>query len=144
MCKHIRTGKPRIPTTSPLEDHDLNINASANAYARSRRLTVLCAATLLGLSPLVPSAAPADQPAMGAPETRMARVALADLDLSTPEGARIARDRLREAARQLCVQLAESRDVGRQWHLRACMNEAVADAWRQLSTPKSPWVASIP
>jgi UrcA family protein len=124
MFNHIRVSKPTIP-----------INA------RSSRLAGLCAATLLGLSQVVPTVAPADPSATGAPETRIARVALADLDLSTPEGARIAQDRLQETARRLCARLAESRDVGRQWHLRTCMNEAVADAWRQLTAPA---LASMP
>src|SRR5215469_15571704 len=144
MFKHIRIGKPRNPTTPLLKDHDLGIKASANVYAGSSRFTVLCAATLWGLSQMVPTVAPADQAATAGPETLIARISLADLNLSTPEGARVARDRLQEAARRLCVRLAESRDVGRQWHLRACMKEAVADAWRQLSAPELASVANSP
>jgi len=72
---------------------------------------------------------------MGASETRIARVALADLDLSTPEEARVARDRLQEAAHRLCVQLAESRDVGRSCHLRACIDATLASALRQAGSP---------
>jgi len=132
MFKHIRIAKPRIPITPLLEDPDLNRKTRTNPYAPSGGLTVLCAVTSLGLAQMVPTVAPADEPATGAPETRLARVALADLDLSTPEGAHVARARLQEAASRLCARLAESRDVGRQWHLRACMNEAVANAWRQL------------
>jgi UrcA family protein len=63
----------------------------------------------------------------------MVRVTLADLDLSTPEGARIARDRLQDVARRLCAQLAVSSDVGRQWHLHACIHEAFSAALRQIS-----------
>jgi UrcA family protein len=145
MLKPTGNRMPRVPRTLlALEDHDLNTKANAGVCVRSRRLTVLGAATLLGLSQMLPIAAPADQPATSAPETRIARVALGDLDLSTAEGARVARDRLQEAARRLCVRLAESRDVGRQWHLRTCMNEAVADAWRQLTTPALASVRNSP
>ena len=101
----------------------------------SSRLITLCTGALLALSSMVPPAALADQPVTGASETHMARVALADLDLSTPEGARVARDRLQEAARRLCAQLAESRDVGRSWHLRACIDATLASALRQFGSP---------
>jgi UrcA family protein len=101
----------------------------------SSRLITLCTGALLALSSMVPPAALADQPATGASETRMARVALADLDLSTLEGARVAQDRLQEAARRLCAQLAESRDVGRSWHLRACIDATLASALRQIGSP---------
>ena len=102
----------------------------------SSRLITLCTGALLALSSMIPPAALADQPGTGASETRMARVALADLDLSTPQGARVARDRLQEAARRLCAQLAESRDVGRSWHLRACIDATLASALRQIGSPK--------
>jgi UrcA family protein len=101
----------------------------------SSRLVTLFTGAVLALSAMVPPAALADQPATGASETRMARVALADLDLSTPEGARVARDRLQETARQLCTLLAESRDVGRSWHLRACIDVTLASALRQIGPP---------
>jgi len=101
----------------------------------SSRLITLSTGALLALSWMVPPAALADQPATGASETRMAQVALADLDLSTPEGARVARDRLQEAARRLCAQLAESRDVGRSWHLRVCIDATLASALRQIGSP---------
>jgi UrcA family protein len=92
----------------------------------------LCTGVLLALSAMVSPAALSDQPAMEAPETRIARVALGDLDLSTPEGARVARDRLQETAQQLCTRLAESRDVARSWHLRACIDATLASALRQI------------
>jgi UrcA family protein len=138
-----RTQVPRDPPSpSTLGDHDLD--TKANVSTRPSGLIALSTVAVLALSATFPGAAMADQLASNAPETRIVRVVLADLDLSTPEGARIARNRLQEAARQLCVRLAESRDVGRQWHLRACMNETVADAWRQLSTPALVSVRNLP
>jgi UrcA family protein len=104
----------------------------ATSSVGSSRLVALCTGALLALSAMVSPAALSDQPAMEAPETRTARVALGDLDLSTPEGARVARDRLQETARQLCARLAESRDVARSWHLRACIDATLASALRQI------------
>jgi UrcA family protein len=60
------------------------------------------------------------------PSTRSARVSLAGLDLSTPEGARGARERIRQAARDLC-----SRNPG-QRSLDWCVDEVVAAAQRQI------------
>jgi UrcA family protein len=112
-----------------------------HASVHSSGAIALCTRVILVLTAMLPAAALADQPPTPASEARTARVALGDLDLSNPEGVRVARDRLQEAARRLCVRLTESRDVGRQWHLRACINEAFADAWRQLSAPK---LAAVP
>lgn len=131
-----RTWVPRDALSpSTLGHHDLDTKANANVSTRQRGLIALSTGAVLALSATFPGAAMADQLASVAPETRIARVALADLDLSTPQGARIARDRLQEAARQLCVQLAESRDVGRQWHLRECIRTTMADALRQIGAP---------
>jgi len=95
-------------------------------------LIALCTGALLALSAMVSSAALSDRPARGRPETGIARVALGDLDLSTPEGARVARDRLQKPAQQFCARLAESRDVARSWHLRACIDAILASALRQI------------
>jgi UrcA family protein len=69
------------------------------------------------------------------PETRSARVSLADLDLSTPDGARAARDRLHQTARRWCSQLEDSLDLSHQSNFVACMDDALAGALRQLNGP---------
>jgi UrcA family protein len=60
------------------------------------------------------------------------RVSLADLDLSTRQGTRIADERLRTAARRLCGRLSDELDLGRQPHFVACVDRAMADAHRGL------------
>jgi UrcA family protein len=48
-------------------------------------------------------------------------VSLADLDLSTPEGADIARQRLDAMARRLCGELARQRDLAYPQSHAACV-----------------------
>jgi UrcA family protein len=63
-------------------------------------------------------------------KARTAQVSLADLDLSTPQGAQAARDRLRAAARRVCQELQTgSRIASTQYS--ACVDEAFAHALRQ-------------
>jgi UrcA family protein len=63
--------------------------------------------------------------------TRAARVSLADLDLSTLEGARIARERLEAMARRLCGELARRRDLSYQPNSTACVHDTLAEALAQ-------------
>lgn len=60
-----------------------------------------------------------------------ASVSLADLDLSTMEGARRARQRLEAMARRLCDELARRQDVSYQLNYAACLHDTVAGALRQ-------------
>ena len=69
------------------------------------------------------------------PVTRSARVSLADLDLKTPEGARAARERLRETARRLCTQVADSLDLSHQPNFVKCVDDTLAKALKQVATP---------
>jgi len=71
--------------------------------------TAIRTAALTALFALAPAAAFADPPAALAPDTRVAKVSLAGLDLSTPEGARAALHRLRMAAHHLCWELGDDR-----------------------------------
>jgi UrcA family protein len=57
--------------------------------------------------------------------TRSATVPLADLDLSTLEGARIARERLEAMARRLCGELARRQDLY-QTNYAACVHDSLA------------------
>ena len=70
------------------------MKAKANAPVSSSSLTVLWTAALIALPAITPTAGLADQHAATASDTRVADISLADLDLSTPEGLRAARDRL--------------------------------------------------
>jgi UrcA family protein len=69
------------------------------------------------------------------PITRSAKVSLADLDLSTPEGARGARERLRQTARQLCNRVADELDLSHQTNYVACVDETLAAALRKVYEP---------
>jgi UrcA family protein len=60
-----------------------------------------------------------------------ASVSLADLDLSTMEGARSARQRLEAMARRLCDELARRQDVSYQLNYAACLHDTVAGALAQ-------------
>jgi len=72
--------------------------APASCLKANIRTTALLA--LGALASAVAAAAPQNDTA---PVTRSAKVSLAGLDLSTPAGARAARERLRETARRLCT-----------------------------------------
>lgn len=79
----------------------------------------------------------AADPPLAAPvlDKRVAVVSLADLDTSTPQGARAARDRLRDTARLLCMRVQDSRDLGHQPHFVACVEQALTRALQQMRIP---------
>ena len=60
-----------------------------------------------------------------------ARVSLADLDLSTLEGAVLARQRLEAMARRLCGELARRQDLSYQSNYEACVHDTLAGALAQ-------------
>jgi UrcA family protein len=60
-----------------------------------------------------------------------ASVPLADLDLSTLEGAGIARQRLDAMARRLCGELARRQDLSYQLNYAACVHDTLAGALAQ-------------
>jgi len=60
-----------------------------------------------------------------------ARVSLADLDLSTREGAGTARQRLDAMARRLCGELARRQDLSFQSNYAACVHDTLAGALPQ-------------
>ena len=63
--------------------------------------------------------------------TRGANVSLADLDLSTLEGSRIARERLEAMARRLCAELARRQELSYQPNYAACVQDTLAGALAQ-------------
>lgn len=58
--------------------------------------------------------------------TRAANVSLADLNLSTSEGFRVAHERLEAMARRLCAELARSKDLSYRPNWAACVNDTIA------------------
>ena len=85
--------------------------------------------TLLALGVLASPAAAADT----TPVSRSANVSLAGIDLSTPEGVRLARDRLRVTARLLCTRVADDFDLSHQANFVACVDETLAAALRKVT-----------
>jgi UrcA family protein len=69
-----------------------------------------------------------------APDTRVGRVSLADLDLSTSEGTRAAYERLHAMARLLCMRLEDDHDLGQQPNFVACVDDTLANALLQLNS----------
>jgi len=109
------------------------MKAKANAAVSSSSLTVLWAAALIALPAITPTAGLADQHAATASDTRVADISLADLDLSTPEGLRAARERLHTMARRLCAEPADRRERPHQPNFVACVDNTVAGALRQIN-----------
>jgi UrcA family protein len=97
-------------------------------YFHTTALLALCAA----LASAVAVGGPQTETA---PFTRSAKVSLADLDLSTPEGASAARERLRQTARRLCAQVADELDLSHQANYAACVEESLAAALRKIEEP---------
>jgi len=88
-------------------------------------------AAAMALAPILCAASPHR---VMPPEAAVATVSLADLDLSTVEGAGIARRRLEVAALRLCRAFSDSRRVADLATLRDCSHDAVADAIRHVNT----------
>jgi UrcA family protein len=90
---------------------------------------------LMALLALAPFAVITPSQAAGTePLASDVNVSLADLDLSTPEGVNIARDRLHLAARRLCFEVP-GENPAHPANFIACMNDTVTDALRQIDQP---------
>jgi UrcA family protein len=90
-------------------------------------------AACIALFAVAPPAALADPPTAPAPHALESKVSLADLDLSTPEGARAAHKRLRKRAESLCRQLWDSTSASFRWSYAACVKDTFANAIQQLN-----------
>jgi len=104
-------------------------------------LNTVRTAVLTALCVLICATAMAQQPS-GAVESASRKISLAGLDLSTPEGMAAARERVHEAARQLCSEVAHSTDLAHQPNFIKCVDATMASALQQLSGPKR--VAATP
>ena len=107
-----------------------------NAQISLRRpsASAVLASACMALSLVVPLAASADPPASRTPVLQSS-VALSDLDLSTPQGMRVAQKRLREKAEHLCRQLEDSSSSTYRWTHAACVRDTLANAIQQLNAP---------
>jgi UrcA family protein len=89
------------------------------------------AAALVALIALTSVTALADQP----PATKVAKISLAGLNLSTPEGARAAYERIKTTAERLCFQMSDSRKIDYQAVYKVCVNETLGDTVRRINAP---------
>jgi UrcA family protein len=106
------------------------MNTQTHPTRRSIGRSTLIRAALVATFALASAVALADPPP--APGTSVAKVSLAGLDLSTPEGARAAYERVKTVAKRLCYKLWDNP----YWQTNyACVHEALANAVRQMNTP---------
>lgn len=94
-------------------------------------------AALIALCAIAPIPGMAQGQPVPAPETLTARVSLGDVALSTPEGQRVAYERLRQTARRLCSSL-EARHPESLAHYPSyirCVDETLARAWQGVNGP---------
>ena len=94
--------------------------------------TACAAAILMALSVIAPVDTIADQRAATTTVRDVADVSLSDLNLSTPEGMRLARARLHTMAERLCADRGGGREPFSQPAFSACVDGTVANVLRQL------------
>jgi len=90
------------------------------------------AALLMVLVGFLPVSTPADQPAVARTVSSVAGVPVSDLDLSSPDGMRLARDRLHAWAERMCVERGDGGDPSKQPAFGACVDGTVANALHQI------------
>jgi UrcA family protein len=96
-------------------------------------------ALLIFLTTMMPLAALADSDHRPDSERFSAVVTLSDLNLKTPAGARVARDRIRKAALRLCRKFSDSRRVSDRQTVADCMQQtayaAASTAGLEIHSP---------
>jgi UrcA family protein len=104
--------------------------------AETHRSSLLKAA-LIVLCAIAPIPGVADSPPEPAPETLTARISLADIALATPEGQRVAYERLRQAARHLCSRLeaGHPQSLAHYPTYIRCVDETLARALQRVNGP---------
>jgi UrcA family protein len=100
-------------------------------FDRKALLPAVALATLL-VGVTVSALADAPRPTATA-ESVTAKVSLADLDVSTPEGARAASARLAKMAQRLCRRLGDTRRASDSATYADCCRETLANALRQAN-----------
>jgi UrcA family protein len=99
----------------------INLTWLSRHLAKRHLIAAAAMVAVVGLT----SAAVAD-PISG--EMRAKKVSLADIDLSTVEGQRAARERLHQTARHLCSRVADDLDLSHHANYLACVDLAMAKA----------------
>jgi len=110
------------------------MNTQSNLSGRfGGRHTASGAAILMALFGIVPVSTIADQRAATTTVSRVEDVSLSDLNLSTPEGMRLARDRLHTMAERVCTDGGRGREPSSQPAFGTCVDSTVANALRQIN-----------
>ena len=100
---------------------------------RSAAMRTACAAAFLMLA----AVAMADPPLAQSPgEARVTSISLADLDLTTEQGTRVARQRVTAAAQRLCWQLGDSTRTSNRSTVSACVRDTIAEAMKAIELPQ--------
>jgi UrcA family protein len=128
-----RAQLPETLSQQGLGDRDMN----AETHRSPRLELAVLKAALIALCAIAPIPGIAQGQPEPAPETLTARVSLGDIALSTPEGQRVAYERLRQTARRLCSSL-EARHPESLAHYPSyirCVDETLARAWQRVNAP---------
>jgi UrcA family protein len=107
---------------------DCHVDINTQRAIRSFSSLVSIRVALVALFALTSAVALADP----RPANKIAKVSLAGLDLSTPQGARVAYERIKTVAERLCSQVEN--DPFREIYVR-CARETLTDAIRKLNAP---------
>ncbi len=108
------------------------MNTDTNLAIRSTsHLISVRAAALVALFALTSAVALAEPPSA----TRVAKVSLAGLELSTPEGARAAYERIKATAERLCFQMGDPSLIDNQAIYNVCVRETLATTVRRINAP---------
>jgi UrcA family protein len=109
------------------------MNARSIPVSRfSGRHTACGAAIVMALFGIVPVGTNADERAATTTPSSVAEVSLSDLNLSTPDGMRLARDRLHAMAERLCADRGGGREPSSGPVFGACVDGTVANALRHI------------
>ena len=109
------------------------MNAQSIPVSRfSGHHTACAAAIVMALFGIAPLGTIADQRAATTPPSSVAEVSLSDLNLSTPDGMRLARDRLHAMAERLCADRGGGREPSSQPAFGACVDSTVTNALRHI------------
>ena len=111
------------------------MNIKKQYCPRLRHQTLKAALIMLGV--IAPMVGAADTPTEAAPESISARVTFGDINLTTPEGQRIAHERLLQTTRRLCSDL-EARHPQSLAHYQTyirCVDETLARTLQQANGP---------
>ena len=108
------------------------MNTQSILSGRFGRHTAAATAILMAAFGVVPVSTIADQRTATTSVSSVADVSLSDLNLSTPEGMRWARDRLHAVAERVCAERGGSREPSSQPTFAVCVDSTLANALRQI------------